>query len=65
MNCWKGICKYMSDDAYCLRDGGKCDLERIGSPGAKYHTCHYERENDGFKLTCRDACYSYDWCEET
>lgn len=64
MNCWKGICKYKTDNDCCLHDELKCDVERVGSPGAQYHTCHYERTNENFKLTCYDACYFYDTCEE-
>lgn len=61
MNCWKGICKYSADDGLCLKDGGACDIEKVG----QHHTCHYERENVGFLLSCRNVCISYDWCEET
>lgn len=63
MNCWRGTCKYRTDDGCCMFDGLCCDIERVGGSGARYHTCHYEREHDEFKLTCSNACYSYGWCE--
>lgn len=62
MNCWRGVCKYRSDDNYCNRDGLECDMQGLGQ---WQHTCHYEREHEDFLLTCREACCSYDWCEET
>lgn len=61
MNCWRGICKYKSDDNYCSNDGLMCDIEKVG----QLHTCHYERENEEFNLSCRNVCYSYDWCDVT
>ena len=64
MNCWRGICMYRTDDNCCSHDGIECDIEKVGSPGASWHTCHYEREHEDFDLTCRQACYSYNWCEE-
>lgn len=61
MNCSKGICKFRTDDNMCGKSGQKCDISKDG----QLHTCHCVRKYLDFKLSCRDACYRYDICDET
>lgn len=64
MNCWKGICKYKTDN------GGLCTLDK--DKGLPVKPCDMEHEpqhTDKCRhfdaLTCRKHCYAYLWCQET
>ena len=64
MNCWKGICKYKTDNGnLCLLDKDKglpvkpCDME--------HEPQHTDKCRHFDALTCRKHCYAYLWCQET
>lgn len=62
MNCWKGVCKYKTENSdLCTRDvkegkePKKCDMKHE----PQYHdVCRYGR------VSCED-CYAYSFCTET
>ena len=63
MNCYKGVCKYKTDNNdLCLKDienGAKpikCDIIKEYH---HIHKCHYG------SVTCKDNCYMFDFCKET
>lgn len=57
MNCWKGQCKYCSDEKICKLDGAACDMTTnpiYGTGMTEYHCRQDKRE---------DLCgYSADVC---
>ena len=63
MNCYKGICKYKTDNTnLCIKDKdegkkpSKCDMIKDNQ---YIHKCHF-----GY-VTCADNCYMFDNCQET
>lgn len=62
MNCYKGVCKYKTDNSeLCMRDveegkqPKKCDIVRNSQHD---DVCRYGR------VSCMD-CYAYSFCTET
>lgn len=65
MLCYKGVCKYKTDNSdLCLKDKdngkkpSKCDLVLVHS-GTRWKECRYG------SVSCKDNCYAYEWCKET